>query len=76
MFYPDWYKQISASFRGEASIAAINMFDRMLVFAIAIAYAVMLIILIASADLRFIKAILVPAVTFGLVTLPLPSTIS
>ena len=68
MFYPDWYKQISASFRGEASIAAINMFDRMLVFAIAIAYAVMLIILIASADLRFIKAILVPAVTFGLVT--------
>ena len=68
MFYPDWYKQISSPFRGETSVAAINMFDRMLVFAIAIAYAVMLLILVASGDFRFIRAILVPAITFGIVT--------
>ena len=68
MSYPDWYKQISDPFRGETATAAINMFDRMLVFAIAIAYAVMLLILVASADIRLVKAILVPAITFGLVT--------
>ena len=68
MFYPDWYRKISAPFRGEMAAHTINLLDRTLVFAVAIAYAAMLAVLIASGDLRIIKAVIVPAITFALVT--------
>ena len=68
MSYPRWYRQISAPFRSEAWIAAINVLDKALVIAIAAVFIVAAVFLAISLDLRVVRFILVPAIVFGLVT--------
>ena len=68
MGYENWYRKISAPFRGASASRAINVLDKALVYIVAVAYIVTLAYLAVIADVRFWKALVVPAVTFVLVT--------
>ena len=69
MYYPDWYKQLSASFRTEMAEQAIIVLDKSLVAIIAVVYVIACAWLIISGDfLRALRMVAVPAFTFGLVT--------
>ena len=68
MEYETWYETISAPFRGEAAVRAINALDRALVYLVAAAYLVALAYLALTADGRFWRVLAVPAATFALVT--------
>ncbi len=68
MDYQAWYERISAPFRGEAAVRAVNVLDRALVYLIAAAYIIAFVYLAATGDSRFWRALIVPAVTFALVT--------
>ena len=69
MYYPDWYKNVSASFRSEMAEQAILILDRALVGFIALAYVVATIFLLATGDtLKAVRMIVVPGLTFALVT--------
>jgi len=69
MSYETWYSRISAPFRGEAAARAVNVLDRALVYLIAAVYVVVLVYLAVTGDARFWKTLIVPAVTFALVTI-------
>lgn len=69
MDYQSWYERISAPFRSEASIRAINVLDKALVYVIALAYIVTLVYLAVTGDPRFLRTLIVPAVTFAVVTI-------
>ena len=69
MHYPEWYKRISAPFREEFSVQAINVLDRVLVVAVAGVYVVSIMVLLASGEIgRALRVIAVPAATFALVS--------
>lgn len=68
MDYERWYERISAPFRGEAASRTINVLDKALVYLVAAAYAASLAWLAVSGDARLWRAILVPAITFALIT--------
>ncbi|MBQ9000884.1 MAG: phosphatase PAP2 family protein [Eggerthellaceae bacterium] len=68
MDYPSWYKKVSAPFHAAGARRALDVLDRGLVILIAIAYIAVLVWLATAGDARFWKALLVPAVTFALVT--------
>lgn len=68
MDYQTWYERISAPFRSNAASRAINVLDRALVYVIAAVYIVTLVYLFATGDGRFWRALIVPAITFALVT--------
>lgn len=69
MNYPDWYSKISAPFRSDIAEEAINVLDKALVALIALAYIASIILLVVKGDeLAAVRVVLVPAITFGLVT--------
>ena len=68
MDYASWYRKVSAPFRGAGARRALDVLDRGLVAIIAAGYIGMLVWLAVAGDARFWKALLVPAVTFALVT--------
>lgn len=68
MNYERWYETISAPFRSEPATRLVNVADKALVYLIAAAYIIMLAWLAISGDPRLWKELLVPALTFVLVT--------
>lgn len=68
MSYPDWYRKISQPFREERATRAIVNIDRLTVAIIAIIYIGELAWLAFNGDARFWKALIVPALTFALVS--------
>lgn len=69
MSYPEWYRKISESFRGEIAEQAIIVMDKALVAIIAVVYIASIVMLIVSGDtLRTIRMVVVPAITFALVS--------
>lgn len=69
MSYPEWYKAISESFRNELAEQAIIVMDKALVAIIAVVYIVSIVLLVVAGDLlRAIRMVVVPAITFALVS--------
>ena len=69
MYYPDWYRRVSAPFREDIAVQAINILDRALVIAIAAVYFVEIVLLIVGGDfMRLLRVLVVPALTFAAVT--------
>ena len=69
MNYPEWYRRISAPFREEIAVQAINVLDRALVVAIAAIYGIAIVVLIATGNaFGALRVIIVPAITFALVS--------
>ncbi len=68
MSYESWYERVSAPFRSAAAARAVNVLDKALVYIVAAAYLASLAGLLFTGDVRFWRALLVPAVTFALVT--------
>lgn len=68
MDYPSWYRHVSAPFRKAGATRVLDALDRGLVYLVAAAYVAALAWLAFSGDARFGKALLVPAITFCLVT--------
>ena len=71
--YPNWYERISAPWRARAGAArTLNALDKGLVAVIAAAYigvlALLLVLLATQGDMRFWRALLVPAISFVLVS--------
>jgi len=66
--YEEWYEKISEPFRSAAAARAVNVLDKLLVYIIAAVYLGMVAWLIVGGDMRAVKAIAVPALTFALVT--------
>lgn len=65
--YDQWYNRISKRWRPHAR--ALSMLDRALVAAFAAAYVILLVWLLATGDPRFAKALLVPAISFVVVSI-------
>ena len=69
MHYPDWYRNISAPFRGDVAVQTINVLDRVLVVAVAGIYVAAIVIMMVTGDaMRALRVIVVPAITFALIT--------
>ena len=68
MDYVSWYERISAPFRSASAVRTVNVLDKGLVYLVAAVYVVALVALAVTGDARFWKTLLVPAVTFALVT--------
>ena len=68
MDYETRYERISAPFRDEGAARTLNLVDKWLVHFIALAYIVALIWLLSTGDARFWRALVVPAVTFAIVS--------
>ncbi len=69
MNYPDWYRNISASFRSELAEQAIIILDKALVALIAAAYIASAVMLFVMGDvLRGIRFLAIPAIAFALVS--------
>ena len=68
MSYPEWYRAISEPFRSAAASRTVDLLDKGLVLAIALSYVIALCWLAFSGDVRFWKCLIVPAFTFGLVS--------
>ena len=68
MDYPSWYMKVSKPFRSAKAARVLDVLDRGLVAVIAVAYIAALAWLAVSGDARFLKALIVPAATFALVT--------
>ena len=69
MDYRNWYRRISAPFRGKTARTALNTLDKFLVYSVAIAYIATLVYLAATSSPHLCKALCVPAFTFALVTI-------
>lgn len=69
MHYPDWYQRISEPFRGEAASHAVNILDRGLVAAIAVAYVLVIMAQLATAGVFVaLRLVVVPALAFVIVS--------
>lgn len=69
MNYVDWYRRISAPFRSVIAEEAIIVLDKALVIFIAVAYLASIVLLAVRGEvLAAIRVVLVPALTFALVT--------
>lgn len=68
MNYTEWYTHITRPFRRDGAARAIGMLDRALVVGFALAYVALLIILIVTGNSNLVRAVIVPAATFALVT--------
>ncbi len=62
------YKRISAPFRDEKRARALRLFNTLVTRLCYAAYPVLLIVLAVRQDGRFLRALLVPAIAFALVT--------
>ena len=69
MNYETWYERVSAPFRSAAAARAVNVLDKALVYVVAATYIVALAVLLFTGDARFWRALIVPAITFALVTI-------
>ena len=69
MNYGTWYESISAHFRDEMAIATINVLDKALVYLIAAVYVCIIVFLGFTKDPALLKFVIVPAVTFVVVTI-------
>lgn len=68
MEYPLWYKTASRRYRRPETARLINQVDRALVYIVAIAYFVMLFVVYITGNDHFWRALIVPAITFAIVT--------
>lgn len=68
MDYPSWYKKISQPFRAPGVARALNVLDRALVYAFAVAYVALLAILFATSNGFLLRAFAVPAATFAVIS--------
>ena len=68
MDYTQRYERISRPFRTAGATRALNAVDRALVYVFAVAYIVLLALLAIQGDARIVRAVIVPAITFALVS--------
>lgn len=70
MDYGNWYRKVSAPFRNASGVRVLNALDKWLVYLIAAAYlAALALTAFTQFGPRFWRLLLVPAITFALVTL-------
>ena len=68
MNYVRWYDNLASHFRDETAATAINVLDKALVYLIAAIYIVLIVFLFATNDPALVRFVVVPAVTFIVVT--------
>jgi len=68
MDYARWYDNLSSHFRDDIAVHAINVLDRALVAIIAAVYIFAIGFMAFTGDMRVIRVIAVPALTFALVS--------
>ena len=69
MKYVRWYDRISSRFRDETAVTTINVLDKALVYLIAAVYIFLIAFLFATHDPALVRFVVVPAITFVLVTI-------
>ena len=68
MKYVNWYDKVSSHFRDEMAVTTINVLDKALVYLIAAIYIFLIGFLALTRDPALVRFILVPAITFVVVT--------
>ena len=66
--YVRWYDNLSSHFRDDIAVATINVLDKALVYLIAAIYIFLIAFLFATHDPALVRFVVVPAITFVLVT--------